>query len=88
MALMCSIWSSINWQSSPWWSSKRPVNASTSAAFFFRIFPTASSASATGSRWPAISALIIARPETPMMSVATSDSLMPASSRTLCSRWT
>jgi hypothetical protein len=30
----------------------------------------------------------IARPETPMMSVATPDSLIPASCRTLSSRWT
>ena len=36
--------------------------------------------------WPAISALTIARADTPLMSLTTPPSLMPPSSRILCSR--
>ena len=48
--------------------------------------PLASSASTAGSVVPATSASSIARPDTPRMSVATQSSLMPVSSRILCSR--
>ena len=61
-----------------WWTPKLPVNARTSWGIFGRIRPLASSASATASSSPAISAASIARPETPRMSVATDDSLIPA----------
>src|SRR5512132_1146711 len=78
-----SIWSSSILASSPWWASKRPVNAATSAACLPRSRPLASPASTLGSRWPAMSASSMARPETPMMSVATLDSLIRASSSSL-----
>jgi hypothetical protein len=45
------------------------------------------SASTAGSRWPAINASSMARPDIPTMSVATDDSLIPASSRSFSSRW-
>jgi hypothetical protein len=45
--------------------------------------PRASSASILGSRWPAISASSMARPETPKRSVATVESLIRASSGSL-----
>jgi hypothetical protein len=48
----------------------------------------ANAASTCGSWVPATRASSIARPETPMMSVATLESLIPASWRTLSSRWT
>jgi hypothetical protein len=48
----------------------------------------ASSASTWGSLVPCTSASSIARPETPSGSLATLASLIPASSSTLCSRWT
>jgi hypothetical protein len=60
----------------------------TRAARLTRIRPRASSASSVGSRCPAMSASIIARPETPMMSVATVESLIRASSRSFSSRCT
>jgi hypothetical protein len=78
-----SMWSSSILASSAWWSSKRPVSAATNAARLPRIRPLASSASTLGSRCPAISAASMARPETPMMSVATVPSLIRASSSSL-----
>ena len=60
-----SMWSRRILASSAWWSSKRPVSAATSAARLPRIRPLASSASTLGSRWPAMSASSMARPETP-----------------------
>jgi hypothetical protein len=48
----------------------------------------ASSASTAGSRSPATIASSIARPETPVMSVATEESLIPASSSSFSRRWT
>ena len=47
----------------------------------------ARSASRPGLRSPAISASIIARPETPSSLLATESILIPASSSTLASRW-
>ena len=72
----------------PWWSVNRPVSARSRLG--------SSSASAVvpdrpawvGSRWPAMSASSMARPETPVISVATEDSLMPASSSSFSSRCT
>ena len=49
--------------------------------------PAPVSASTLGSRSPAISAAIIARPETPKMSEATTDSLMQASSSSFSTRF-
>ena len=43
--------------------------------------------STTGSRWPSIRACSINRPDIPVMSLATLDSLMPASSSSFSSRW-
>ena len=55
-------------------------------ALLFRRLIRASEARASGSVVPATSASRIARPDTPRMSVATEDSLMPASSSTRSSR--
>ena len=54
-----------------------PVNASVNAGIFDRNRRLARSAIAAGSSRPSISACSIARPDTPMMSVATVESLMP-----------
>jgi hypothetical protein len=65
---------------------KCPVNASSRALILARIRDRASCASALGLRSPAMSASIIARPETPKMSLATTDSLMQASSSSFSTR--
>jgi hypothetical protein len=52
-----------------------------------RIRVRASSAKALGSRSPAIKAVIIARPETPKMSEATTDNFRQASSSSLSTRF-
>jgi hypothetical protein len=70
-----------------WCSPKFPVNASTSWGIFGRILARAISASTCTSRSPSISAVSMARPDTPRMSVATQDSLIPASSSSFSSRW-
>lgn len=80
------MWSSTILISSAWWSSKRPLSASTSAARLDRILPLAKLARTCGSRSPAMSASIIARPETPKMSVATVDTLISASSSSFSTR--
>src|SRR6266542_3745107 len=77
-AVRASYWSSSRRASSAWWSSNRPVRACTSAACLAFIRPRARPASTLGSRWPEISASSIARPDLPMMSVATVDSLIRA----------
>jgi hypothetical protein len=46
------------------------------------------SASTRVSRSPSISAASISRPERPTMSVATDESLIPASSSSFSNRWT
>ena len=56
-------------------------------AILVRIRLRASWANTLGSRSPAISAAIIARPETPKMSEATTDSLMQASSSSFSTRF-
>ncbi len=66
---------------------KCPVNASCSAGIRARIRVRASWASTAGLRSPAIRAAIIARPETPEMSEATTDSLIPASSSSFSARF-
>ena len=66
---------------------KRPSNASRSAGSLARRRPLASSASTAGSWVPETSASSIARPEAPSTSLATVPSLIPASSKTLASRW-
>ena len=78
----CSIWVSRN----AWCSVNRPVSASVSRAVLERRLPRASSASTAGSRSPAISAAIIARPETPNGSLTTTDSLISASSSSFSTR--
>ena len=67
--------------------SKRPSNASLSAGSFWRSLPLARSASTAGSVVPVTSASSIARPEVPRMSEATQSSLIPVSSKILCSRF-
>ena len=69
-----------------WCSPKLPVNAATSCGIFGRILALAISASTCASRSPSINAASIARPETPRMSVATDDSLIPASSSSFSNR--
>ena len=59
------------------------VRACTRAACLTRSRPLASSANSLGACCPAISASIMARPETPRMSVATVESLLRASSGSL-----
>jgi hypothetical protein len=59
----------------------RPVSASVRRAVLERRLPRANSASTAGSRSPAISAAMIARPETPNGSLATTESLISASVR-------
>src|SRR3954453_9471714 len=71
---------------SAWWASKRPSSACLSAGSLARSLPLANSASTSGSVVPATSASSIARPDAPRMSVATQSSLMPVSSKALCSR--
>jgi hypothetical protein len=67
-----------------WWARKRPSSALRSSGSLRRSLPLASSASASASASPSIRARIIARPETPITSVATHASLTPASSNSLC----
>jgi hypothetical protein len=69
-----------------WWSVKCPVNASSNAAILARIRPRASCANALGLVCPPTSAAIISRPETPKMSLATTDSLIWASSSSFSTR--
>lgn len=64
----------------------RPVRAALSWLVLFRELIRARLASTTGSLCPPTIALSMARPETPRMSVATEDSLIPASSRTFSSQ--
>jgi hypothetical protein len=63
-------------------------SAACSSGSLTRRRPLASSAMAAGSQLPPMRAASIARPDTPRMSVATDDSLMPASSSTFSRRWT
>src|SRR5829696_9991593 len=78
------MWARIWPTSSPCWSVRnRPASASRSAGSLARSRPLANAASTSGSWVPATRAFSIARPETPMMSVATLDSLIPASSQDL-----
>src|SRR4051794_12334792 len=59
-----------------WCSVNRPVSASVSRAVLDRRLPRARFASTTGSRSPAMSAAMIARPEAPNGSLTTTESLM------------
>ena len=69
------------------WAVNRPVNASVRAGIFDRIRRFARSAIAAGSIFPSISASSTAQLDWPMISVATEDSLIPASSRIFSRRW-
>src|SRR6266508_5276851 len=72
------MWARIWATSSPLWSVRnRPARASRSAGSLLRSRPLANAASTAGSWVPATSASSIARPETPMTSVATLDSSGP-----------
>src|SRR5918995_4881164 len=66
-----------------WWSLKRPTKASSSRPRLARRRVRASCAPTLGSRSPLMSAASMARPETPKMSLATTDSLIWASSSSL-----
>nr|WP_321182506.1 hypothetical protein [Mycobacterium kansasii] len=63
------------------------LKASSRRLILVRIRERASCASTLGSRSPAINAAIIARPDTPKMSEATTESLMQASSRSFSTRF-
>jgi hypothetical protein len=65
----------------------RPVNASVRTGIFDRNRRCARSANAAGSVVPAINASNIDRLDWPMMSVATEDSLIPASCSSFSRRW-
>src|SRR6266508_1602178 len=78
------MWLSISPEMSAWWLPKWPSSASRSAGSLRRSAPLASSARTAGSWVPVISASSIARPDTPRTRLATEESLMPASSSTLC----
>src|SRR5215217_1323766 len=72
------MWARIWPTSSPCWSVRnRPASASRSAGSLLRSRPLANAASTSGLWVPATRASSIARPETPMMSVATLDSSGP-----------
>src|SRR6266508_845627 len=72
------MWARIWATSSPLWSVRnRPARAARSAGSLLRSRPLANAASTAGSWLPATSASSIARPETPMTSVATLDSSGP-----------
>ncbi len=83
--------SSIRDSRNRWWSLKvptdSPANACSSRPILVRIRARASSARTFGSRSPAIIALIMARPETPKMSLATTESLMQAFSSSFSTRF-
>ena len=64
-----------------------PVNAWTRAGILTLSRPLAKSARTAGSRSPEISAARIARPDTPVIWVATDDSLIPLSSNNFSNRW-
>ena len=82
-----STWSRCIRSISAWCAPKRPSNARRSCGIFGRIRVCASSARASTSRTPAISASSICRAETPRMSETTESSLIPASSSSFCTRW-
>src|SRR5664280_128017 len=63
-AAPASIRASILVSRNAWWSLNRPTNASSSWLILARIRARANCAKTFGSRWPAIIAAIIARPET------------------------
>lgn len=71
----------------PWCSVNRPFNASMSSGILTRRRRFARSAIASVTVRPSMRAWSIARPDTPMMSLATDDSLIPASSRSFSRRW-
>ncbi len=85
-AVIASTRDSIRVSRNAWWSPNRPVNASRSRPVLDRIDPRASSASTAGSRSPAISPAIIARPDTPIRSLTTTDNLISASSSSFSTR--
>src|SRR5215212_4187588 len=70
-----------------WWSVNRPVSASVNSGILARKRLLAKSASTAGSCWPSINACSINRPDTQVMSLATEDNLIPASSSSFSSRW-
>ena len=70
-----------------WWSVNCPTNACSNVPILPRIEERASCASTRGSRCPATSASSIARPDTPKMSEATTDSLICASSSSFSTRF-
>jgi hypothetical protein len=65
------------------WSVKNPVNASANNDSLARNRARANCARTLGSRSPAISAASMARPDTPKLSLATTESLIWASTRQL-----
>jgi hypothetical protein len=66
----------------PWCSVNRPPSASVRSGILRRRLRLARSAIVSGSRHPSINVSSIARPDTAVMSVATTASLVPVLSRT------
>ena len=81
-----AIWSSNSPASSPWWSSNMPSRAWTRSSCLAFIRARARSASASGSRWPAIIALIMSCAETVVSLLATAETLTSAASSSFSSR--
>lgn len=85
--VVCSVMKSrCNSTRNAWWSVNRPCNAWVNTGILRRSCFTDISANLAGSRSPFTSACSINRDETPLMSETTTDSLMPASSRTFSKR--
>ena len=90
---MSRVWASTrsrySWAMNAWCAVKRPLSASVRIGIFGRILPLANSASTAGSAvpWLSIRACSINRPDTPVISLATEDSLIPESSSSFSSRW-
>jgi hypothetical protein len=81
-----SIWSSSIRANSAWWSSNRPVSASTRALCLTFIRPRARPARTCGSCCPAIKASTMSRTDTVSSLLATAETLIKASSSSFSNR--
>ncbi len=86
LASRAAIWSSSRAASSPWWSSNMPSRASTRASCLAFMVRRAKAARTSGSRWPAIIALIMSCADSVVSLDATLDSLISAPSSSFSSR--
>jgi hypothetical protein len=83
-----SLWATCRGNSRRWWSRIRPVSACSRRGSFVRIRPGAHAALVAGSARPCIKAANIARPDRPLIAVATAASVIVARSSTPGSRCT